>query len=217
MVKAAWYLEQADTLYIDASGGFCAKHNHLHCPMKMILAFADGKERVFTGCYCVTCKRQYITRNDYATLQREYGKPLVETDVLDSSGVLLSCIRQSEGIIRCYDHTEFPERAQQSILNKRGYNVGQKDNLSTYERQSILKSVITSGELSKGWICSYLNYMIKIPGKRENNWLAREKWQEDLEFVRNFDERKMCTQKRECQHRVLTRDDFLVLEDELPF
>lgn len=217
-MKAAWYLEQTDTLYIDASGGFCTKHNHLHFPVKMILAFADGKECVFTGYYCATCKRQYMARNDYADLQSKYGHPLVETDVLDCSGVLLSSIPQDDGIIRCYDHTDFPERAQQSVLNKRGYNVGQKDNLSSYERQSILKSVITSGELSKGWICSYLKYMIKIPGKRENNWLAREKWQEDLEFVRNLDERKMCTQKREGQHRVLTRDDFLALEDdELPF
>ena len=76
-----------------------------------------------------------------------------------------------------------PERNYESKLVKYGYSVAQNSHLSNIERQDLLRRIIESKEVSKGYIVSYLKHMIAINGKKKNNHIALRKWQSDLEYV----------------------------------
>lgn len=79
-----------------------------------------------------------------------------------------------------------PERNDESKLVKYGYSVSQNSSLSTTARQNLLKRLIESKEVSKGYIVSYLKHMIAINGKKESNYIALHKWESDLEFVKRL-------------------------------
>lgn len=76
-----------------------------------------------------------------------------------------------------------PERNDESRLVKYGYSVSQNSRLSNAERQDLLRRIIESKEVSKGYIISYLKHMIAINGKKESNYIALQKWENDLEYV----------------------------------
>ena len=88
------------------------------------------------------------------------------------------------------NHTTFndientpPERAQESKLKKYGYSVAWDNHLSTKKRQDLLRDLIESGKVSKGYVISYLKHNIQINGKKESNEFAVMKWKEDLDFI----------------------------------
>lgn len=81
-----------------------------------------------------------------------------------------------------YTHTP-PERAQESKLKKYGYSVAWDNPLSNRERQELLKELIDTGKVSKGYVISYLKHNIQINGKKKSNEIAVQKWQDDLNFI----------------------------------
>ena len=85
-------------------------------------------------------------------------------------------------------HTEYtpPERAQESKLKKYGYSVAWDNPLSNRERQELLKDLINTGKVSKGYVISYLKHNIQINGKKSTNEIAVSKWKDDLDFVYNL-------------------------------
>lgn len=89
-----------------------------------------------------------------------------------------------------YDIDKFsftpPERAQESKLKKHGYSVAWDSPLSNKKRQELLKDLIETGKVSKGYVISYLKHNIQINGKKESNEFAVSKWKDDLEFVYNL-------------------------------
>ncbi|MBQ8783543.1 MAG: hypothetical protein IJZ57_07215 [Clostridia bacterium] len=76
-----------------------------------------------------------------------------------------------------------PERAEESRLKKYGYSVAWNSDMTTKQRQALLKELIETGKESKGYIISYLKHNIQINGKKKTNEFALKKWQEDLDFV----------------------------------
>lgn len=85
-------------------------------------------------------------------------------------------------------HNEYtpPERAQESKLKKYGYSVAWDNPLSNRERQELLKELINTGKVSKGYVISYLKHNIQINGKKATNEIAVSKWKDDLDFVYNL-------------------------------
>lgn len=84
------------------------------------------------------------------------------------------------------DSSSHLERAEQSILNKFGYSVSSERNASTKERQELLAHLIMTKKVSKGYVISYLDHLIKINGKSSRNYIAVMKWTEDLAFVKSL-------------------------------
>ena len=78
---------------------------------------------------------------------------------------------------------DYPERASESKLKKYGYSVAYDSPLSNKKRQELLKHLIERGEVSKGYVISYLKHNIQINGKKESNEFAVSKWKDDLDFV----------------------------------
>ena len=79
-----------------------------------------------------------------------------------------------------------PERNIESRLIKYGYSVSQNSRLSNAARQDLLRRIIASKEVSKGYIISHLKHLIAINGKKESNHIALQKWKSDLEYVLNL-------------------------------
>ena len=84
-----------------------------------------------------------------------------------------------------YSHS-FHERAEQSKLYRWGYSVSKESGLSTKQRQDLLRHLILTNKLSKGYIINFLEHLIEINGKKESNNNAVAKWTADLNFVRNL-------------------------------
>jgi hypothetical protein len=76
-----------------------------------------------------------------------------------------------------------PERNEESRLMKYGYSVGQNSRFTDAERQDLLRWLIESKKVSKGYVISHLKHMIAINGKKESNYIALKKWKSDLDFV----------------------------------
>ena len=200
------HLEPGDTLYLDMSNHYCTRNNHTTTERKLLIDFHGGKSFFFDGRYCCNCNRVYVDRNYYADTINTAGKHNLNVEIVCSDGSLLSEAEDEPSYE--FASKDFPDRAEQSLLNKRGYNVGQTDDLPDWKRQEILRDIIDSGELTQGYICSHLKYLIKINGKKDANWLAVQKWQRDLDFVQNLGS------------TIMTLEDLMALEvedDELPF
>lgn len=74
-----------------------------------------------------------------------------------------------------------PERNEESRLAKYGYSVGRNSRFTDAERQDLLRWLIESKKVSKGYVISHLKHMIAINGKKESNYIALEKWKGDLD------------------------------------
>ena len=66
-----------------------------------------------------------------------------------------------------------------------GYNVSQKEDLSSMQRQTILQSIVENGLLSKSEVVSSLNYFINQRINRDTDMydVAISKWREDRDFI----------------------------------
>lgn len=76
-----------------------------------------------------------------------------------------------------------PERNEESRLVKYGYSVGQNSRFTDAERQDLLRWLIESERVTKGYVISYLKHMIAINGKKESNYIALKKWKSDLDYI----------------------------------
>ena len=97
-----------------------------------------------------------------------------------------------EEFLKLPEETEYygpydgPDRADESILRRHGYSVAQNSLLSNSARQDLLRKLITTNTVSKGYVISYLEHIIQINGKKESNYIALSKWKSDLEYVRKL-------------------------------
>jgi hypothetical protein len=81
-----------------------------------------------------------------------------------------------------------------------GYNA-KADGPSSIERHSILKWVIDSGLMSRAEIIRDLQFKASYNGKKQGNESAREKWEEDIEFLSSYN----TSQDKKDVHGILRR------------
>lgn len=112
----------------------------------------------------------------YSTYDSISGIPIC--DVKDfRTGKIISCARDYENVI-VSDY--------ETMLHKLGYNVSQKEGLSSQERHDILAQIVRKRQISKNEIISLLQYYIRRNENNDNMVLAVEKWSEDLVFIKQF-------------------------------
>ena len=75
---------------------------------------------------------------------------------------------------------------EESLLHQLGYNVSQTDGLSSDQRQHILSMIMEAGIMKPSQIITLLKGFISRNGNQLGNELAREKWEEDLEYIFNY-------------------------------
>ena len=170
-------LGKNDTLYVIVDGDKCRKNNHLLLPTEITVELTNNNVLNLKGQYCFYCKEVQISRNlcaefkDYHSLMKPklFLKGLDDADIEEIPTTFIPI-----------------ERNEESRLVKYGYSVSQNSRLTNSERQDLLRCIIESKEVSKGYIISYLKHLIAINGKKEGNYSALQKWKNDLEYVLNL-------------------------------
>jgi hypothetical protein len=130
-------------------------------------------ERSVTAGYCKHC-------NQYFLLHKEFKK-------LRSYGILL-CRLISDEVYRRLGETSWEVEGlkDESILHQLGYSVNQKENLSEAQRHQILIKAVEYGLYSINEICGFLDWLISNNSSRSNFGLAISKWENDREFINNY-------------------------------
>ena len=74
----------------------------------------------------------------------------------------------------------------ESILRAEGYTVSQREGLSDYGRQAILRRVISNNKMSKRQVIDHIELQIKLRTGKPMYDIAISKWERDLAFLKNF-------------------------------
>lgn len=126
--------------------------------------------------YCKDCATYFIFDSDYVRLREQ--------------GILL-CQLVSQ---RKYEQREYSSPKDcllkpESLLHQSGYNVNSSENLSSIQRQEILRRVIDSGFYSKTALLSFLDWLISRNEKVERKDMSSAllKWQADRKYVASYD------------------------------
>lgn len=173
MAKTLGFL---DTLYVIIDGDKCNKNQHFVVPMEIDIEMDKREILHLPGQYCYSCNQAQVRRQTWAE-HAEYHSRVVSEVILKGFDDVAFYDEPD------YSNYELPERAEESKLKKYGYSVSENSRYTTPERQDLLRRIIASKEVSKGYVISYLRHMIQINGKKERNHIALKKWESDLEYV----------------------------------
>lgn len=163
------FTTHSNTLYICKGLIACHKKKHIvESSTGLLWGKNDTVIRLNTN-YCPQCKKHFIAYDEYLHYRKLHG-------------VLLGNFKITNG---SFDSPDY-DMAEESPLHLCGYSVNQTENLTTNERHEILRYLIDSKILSKPDIISYLNFFIRRNGKRENMQEAVRRWNQDVEWVRDY-------------------------------
>lgn len=125
--------------------------------------------------YCKKCQIYFLLEQDFKRA-REKGVLLCQ---------LVSYERYEKNMSTGFNSAEL--RAE-SILHQSGYNVSAADNLTTLQRQEILRRVIDNKLYSISGVLSFLDWLIARNKKVRNKNMdsALNKWEEDREYVAQY-------------------------------
>ncbi len=131
-------------------------------------------EKISAG-YCLICKCYFILETDYNHL-REKGILLCQQLTYEAYRKNGLAIMNGE------------ELKPESLLHQSGYNVSANDDLSSNQRQEILRRVVDNGLYTISGICSHLDWLIGRNNKVRNRDMssAIAKWKEDRMFISNY-------------------------------
>ena len=155
----------------------CSYKNHKIELIDALVNFRDRngdvRQRIIPAGYCPQCKAYFIMENTFDGLKK-YGVPLCK--IIDEK--MYQQIQNGQGL----------DLAPQSILMQYGYNVSQKDDLSSTQRRGILKMLMDERICTKHQIISLLNYFIHMRERCDSNMydLAISKWEADRDYVDNY-------------------------------
>ena len=173
----SWIFGKTDTLYIVFANDICLENKHPMISTDVEIELIDGEKLLLKGQYCIACNQVQVSRNVWAKNSKYHNK-VIDKTILKG----LDDIPIEEAVI--YNNIfEYPERAQESVLKKYGYSVSWDNPLSTRERQELLKKLINSNRVSKGYTITHLKHLIQINGKKKDNEFAVMKWKDDLDFL----------------------------------
>lgn len=121
--------------------------------------------------YCDTCEQFYMLEPEYRKL-RLRGTPICKVVTQEKyKGIRSGSI----------------ELNAESLLHSLGYNVSEKEGLSTQYRHNLLKAILKEKVMTKMAVLSHLDYLIKRNGKKEHMETAKAKWEDDRYYVSRLD------------------------------
>lgn len=159
----------SSVLYIYKGQIRCKREKHGIISATANLFGIRDNEIILNVEYCTECKKYLLEYSVYEEYRKRYGV-IIGNLKMDSHGA-------SNG---------YYDLATESPLRLTGYSVGQKEGYSSKERQYILAQIIHNRIMTKQDVIKYLSYFIKMNGSRLGNEYAVSKWQEDMQFVQNY-------------------------------
>lgn len=165
------YKPSNDTLYVYSGRIKCIRDKHNMVCANAHIETASGETAVLNVNCCLNCNRFYISHDEYTRYLEKYKSLLTRIVLVDENG-----------------NSAFASSlAVESTLKLCGYSVSQEKGLTIKERSVLLASIIHNGIVSKPDVIQHLNWLIRMNGKKAGNMIAKEKWEEDLAFVRSLD------------------------------
>lgn len=168
------FFKKRETLYVRKNLSNCRRYNHRIVSVTGILKQQFGEEVTLNVNYCANCQKYFISYDEYLHYRELYG-PILGRIIFTSGD---------------YIDTDFGQMSSESVLHICGYNVGQTDELSESERHAILESVMLNGIMSKPRVMEYLQSFINRNKNTDRNDTAVQKWKDDLDWVRAFNEKQ---------------------------
>lgn len=163
------FIPAAHTLYVYQDECPCHKESHNIDYRECYITNAKGERICLNINYCKDCKIFFIGYGDYVFYQKRYGNLICRVKFVSDD-----------------KHESISSRSDDSPLIHCGYNVGQDENLSSAERQSILLEIVKQHVMTRDEVVRYLQMFIRMNGARASMSYAVQKWNEDLEFALNI-------------------------------
>ena len=126
--------------------------------------------------HCKECRRYYVSQREYDYCLYEYGPVL-------GNFSFIGCETNND---YGYDYYDFESLSPYSLLNLCGYNVSEREGLSSYARQLILANVMDRGIIDKASLMGFLEWLIRTRRNNPNMGIACSKWEEDLSWVSRY-------------------------------
>lgn len=165
------YKSSNDTLYVYTSCIKCIREKHDIVCVNAHIDTASGTTAILNVNRCLNCNRFYISYDEYTHYMEKYKSLLTRIVLVDENG-----------------NSNFTSSlALESTLKLCGYSVSQEKGFTSQERAALLSNIIHNHVATKPDVIRHLNWLIHMNGKKAGNDIAREKWEEDLAFVRKLD------------------------------
>lgn len=165
------YDSDKNTLYVYNGRIKCIREKH---PMTCVNAHIDtasDERAVLNVNYCSKCRRFYISYAEYMNYMEKYKALITRIVLVNENG----------------NEADANYFAVESTLKLCGYTVSQERGFTAEDRARLLSNMIYNGIVSKSEVIQHINWLIHMNGKKAANFIAKEKWEEDLNFVRNLD------------------------------
>lgn len=165
------FKSSTDTLYVYSGRIMCIRDKHNMVCANAHIETASGETAILNINCCLNCNRFYISYDEYVRYMEKYKSLLTRIVLVDENG-----------------NSSFTNNlAAESTLKLCGYTVSQEKGFTSKERANLLANIIHNHIVSKPDVIQHLNWLIRMNGKKVGNDIAKEKWEEDLAFVRNLD------------------------------
>lgn len=153
----------------------CQRHGHILANVKAVVrTVVDKTQKVSIPIQkCLKCEpnRFFINQTTLDSYEREYGclyfRHLPDSEENFSNPLAWLC------------------HSTESLLHKLGYNVREKNGVSTAQRHELLKSIISKKELLKSEIMQHIDMLIRQHENDDRYISAVNKWRIDLSFLAN--------------------------------
>lgn len=160
-------------IYIHRGNIACLKYKHpIEDVQAHILIDSNIPIKVHAS-FCTCCRIAFIRKEEYLRLRRKY--PFLVADF---------CELASDGYSLMSDSSSMRSHSPLMLC---GYNVNNDSALTQEQRQALLANIIYNGIMSKTEIIQYLEYFIAFNGSKLDMFIAVEKWESDLRFVRQLE------------------------------
>ena len=170
--KEVFFDGPAHTLYICKSALSCEQNGHTVESVTGIFASLRGTPLKVNVNYCMHCRMYFIGYQEYQSYVERYG-PLL--------GKIAIFVQDVQDI---HDRG-FGQIASESILHTCGYTVRQ-GSLTEQERRRVLANIMDREIASKICVMEHIQFFINSHYNRLNFERAVSKWQDDLDWVRNY-------------------------------
>lgn len=154
----------------------CLHENHrlqnIDAKINLINEKGQIQHETVSAGYCPNCNIFFIMESTYQKLKVK-GTPICRTS---DERAYLSGATSETGM----------RLAQESILMQYGYNVSQTEDLSALRRKKILALLVDNHILTRSDVISYLDFFISQRKHQSRFEKAIEKWEDDREFIENY-------------------------------
>jgi len=159
--------EEDQTLYVHKGQIVCIKHHHMIEQATAVLKDLSGHEIHLNVSHCIKCNKFFIHYDIYKKYREQYGVILGDIQMMKTG----------------HFDEKAAELSEESTLHLCGYNVSQKNGLSSVDRHTIIAAVIENGAMTKDAIINLLNYLIELNSSKSQLHHAIQKWTEDICFT----------------------------------